>query len=672
MNTLSNLNIQNIIFKNQDKYEILFLVPSLDIKVIEDVYLKDLNKDDVIIIPLRYEKNKKKPSSTFIKEYFNVFITPIVSKYHIKYICVCDADYFKILAKVPKTEVNLGYVINYNNNNYIYIPSFKTIWYDPVKATKKINIGLNTLKNQLQGTYQSPGSNIIHSAYYPKSVKEIEDALNDLYKYPELTVDIETFDLKHPKAGLGSITFCWNLHEGIAFLIDPSREQRNEPVRKLLKEFFTKYTGKCIYHNIAFDVYIMIYQLFMKDLLDVQGLLEGLEVMLKNWEDTKLITYLCTNSCAGNELGLKAQAQEFAGNYAEEEIEDITKIEPGELLKYNLTDGLSTWYVYNKYKDKLKEDNQEEPYALFKKATKDIIQMQLSGLPLDMKRVSEVKQILLQDFNKALESINNSTIIKDFTKKLNEDWVEAKNKKLKVKRVSLADANIKFNPNSGTQLQKLLYSFLQLPVISFTKSKAPSVDGDTLAALKNHTKATDILELLDALLDYSAVDKILTAFIPAFENAYVASDGTGYLFGNFNLGGTVSGRLSSSKINLQQLPSTGSKYAKIIKSCFKAPKGWLFIGLDYHSLEDYISALTTKDPNKLKVYLEQYDGHCLRAYTYFKEEMPDIEMAEPEEKCYKLTLDTGEVIYIHEKEQIEYNGKNYVGKDLINLIKNSS
>lgn len=67
------------------------------------------------------------------------------------------------------------------------------------------------------------------------------------------------------------------------------------------------------------------------------------------------------------------------------------------------------------------------------------------------------------------------------------------------------------------------------------------------------------------------MDIILTTFITSMENAALGSDGWHYLFGNFNLGGTVSGRLSSSKPNLQNLPSTGSKYAKVIKSCFQAP-----------------------------------------------------------------------------------------------------
>ncbi len=53
--------------------------------------------------------------------------------------------------------------------------------------------------------------------------------------------------------------------------------------------------------------------------------------------------------------------------------------------------------------------------------------------------------------------------------------------------------------------------------------------------------------------------------------------------------------------NMQQIPAN-STFGKLIKSCFAAPEGWLFVGADFASLEDRISALTTKDPNKLAVY----------------------------------------------------------------------
>lgn len=120
---------------------------------------------------------------------------------------------------------------------------------------------------------------------------------------------------------------------------------------------------------------------------------------------------------------------------------------------------------------------------------------------------------------------------------------------------------------------------------------------------------------------------------------------------------------------MQQIPATGSKYAKLIKGCFQAPKGWLWVGLDYASLEDHISALVTKDPNKLKVYTDSYDGHCLRAYYYWGSLMPDIELAPPNKKCYKANVG-GSYIYFHEDEMIEYKGKHYTGAEIYAMVTN--
>lgn len=137
--------------------------------------------------------------------------------------------------------------------------------------------------------------------------------------------------------------------------------------------------------------------------------------------------------------------------------------------------------------------------------------------------------------------------------------------------------------------------------------------------------AIEQAKILKALIYLNEAAIIADTFVTAFKHKTIdKGDGTKYLHGNFNLGGTVSGRLSSSKVNLQNLPSSGSKYAKAVKKAFIAPEGWIMIGADFASLEDRISALTTKDPNKLKVYTDGYDGHCLRAYSYFKKEMPDI------------------------------------------------
>ena len=635
-----------------DKSSILILTTENRADKIKKEYIDKIHLDpsNIKVGTLFVDKTRKKTKTSDIKEYLSS-ISEEISRYD--YVLIADPEYFKVYSGSKNAVQSLGYLIPVGSQKVAYLPNYKAIFYDPVKTRANIDIAINALNKDLEGKYQDPGKDIIEYSCYPDTIEDIQEALEAIKLAPKLTCDIETYSLHVQDAGLASITFCWNEHKGIAFKIDDGKDKPNYMVRKFLKDFFMFYQGTLIFHNISFDATILIYNLFMEDIEDVQHLLLGLRTLLWNFEDTKLIAYLATNSCSGNELGLKALSREFAGNYAQEDIDDVTKIPLDQLLEYNLTDGLATWYVYNKYYPKMVEDSQLEIYEeLFKPAVIDIVQMQLTGIPMDMNRVLEVEQILQHDQNTALDTIKNNKYVQQYVNILNERWVTQKNNKLKTKKVTLKDAHEEFNPRSPLHLKGLLYDFLELPILAKTATCQPSTDGDTINSLRNHTTDPDVLSILQGLLDYSAVDKILTAFIPAFKRAIRGRSGHYYLLGGFNLGGTVSGRLSSSKPNLQTIPSTGTKYAKLIKSCFKAPEGWLFCGLDFAALEDHISALTTKDPNKLKVYEQSFDGHCLRAFSYFGDQMPDI-TAEIEEvkkpgKVYKVELDDGSIKYLNE------------------------
>ena len=107
----------------------------------------------------------------------------------------------------------------------------------------------------------------------------------------------------------------------------------------------------------------------------------------------------------------------------------------------------------------------------------------------------------------------------------------------------------------------------------------------------------------------------------------------------------------------------------MIKECFEAPPGWLFVGLDFDSLEDKISAVTTRDPEKIKVYSDGYDGHCLRALAYFASDMPDIELCPEGATAYQAIIGN-ETVYFHSQEEIEYMGKTMTGQELYDLISN--
>ena len=633
----------------QTGYPLCFLVPVIRKEEIQKEYIDPFNipHDDVLVLSLHYSQDKKKTPANEMKEFITSELVPILQDMDVKYIAVADPEYFKILTKVTKVEVNLGYILDcvFGPWKVAYVPNYRAIFYDPGKTRNKIKQAMGALVAHATDGYIDPGNNIIHFAEYPRTNKEIESWLERLLEMDvDLTIDIEAFDLKHHKAGIGTITFCWSEHEGIAFPVDYEeipgateapfgRQVRNETVRIMLRSFFERYLRRAIYHHISYDVYVLIYQLYMTNLLDNEGLLQGMEILLRNWEDTKLISYLATNSCSGNKLGLKDQAQEFSGNYAETEIEDITRIPLPNLLKYNLIDGLSTWFVYKKHWQTMLNDQQEEIYvSLFKLATIDIIQMQLTGLPVNKQRAIEVNAKLTQEEDILNQKIQASSIIQEFTKDyLDVQYAKKMNEKWKKKRITAAEAKQVFNPNSDLQMRALFFDWLGLPVISLTESKLPSTNGETIEVLMNHTDNPLLKELLEALQLLSIINTLTTNFMPNILHAVEGPDGWHYLFGNFNLGGTISGRLSSSNPNLQNLPSTGKGhkikllYIKMVKSCFQPPPGWMFCGVDFASLEDRISALTTKDPNKLKVYTDGYDGHSLRAFAYFGKQMPDID-----------------------------------------------
>jgi DNAP len=84
-------------------------------------------------------------------------------------------------------------------------------------------------------------------------------------------------------------------------------------------------------------------------------------------------------------------------------------------------------------------------------------------------------------------------------------------------------------------------------------------------------------------------------------------------------------------------------------------------------VEDRISALTTKDPNKLDVYIKGFDGHCLRAYAYFKDQMPDIELAQETEKCYSAKVGSSDICW-KASDIINYQGKKYSGEEFYAMV----
>lgn len=583
--------------------------------LIKSSYLKDKeikeNYLDKLDTPAKcyslfYNPNNK-VSAKQAKEYLHRLLPNLIQE-GISTLYVPDATYFKVLTGKTKADSYVGYVLDcylkgYEHLKVIYGINYAQLLYNP-NLYPALDLSLQTVRSYLNGTYQGVGNNIIHHAEYNAQ------SLPNLISKPMLAIDIETSGLELGSE-LISIGFAVDEHSGICFKITNPN---------MIKLFFEQYQGYKIFHNATFDIKHIIYRCFMKSPNDMVGLLHGLHTMCRNLHDTKIIAYLATNNTQGNTLGLKELSQEYVGNYAV----DFKNVIDDELLEYNLKDCLATFWVFNKYYPKMLQDNQKDIYEnIMLPSLKTIIQMELIGMPIDMAQVHKAEDTLKQISAKHIQALVSNPFYIQADKEVKHLELKRINQKLKSKQHGFEKvADYQFNPYSNQHLQILLYDVCKLPVIDLTDSKQPATGAKTLEKLLNHTTDGNVKSLLTALIGLSKVSKILSAFIPAFKKAK-PRDNFHYLHGNFNLGGTVSGRLSSSKPNLQQIPS-GSTYGKAIKECFKAPKGFIMVGADYNALEDRINALLTKDPNKLKVFTDGFDGHSLRAYYYWRDKFPDI------------------------------------------------
>lgn len=626
------------------KYPIAILIKtaSLEEDGIRQYYVDPMveagiNPEDIIAIELQYNSSNKAPAK-LIKDYLEL-IAPALAKMEVEHIYCADSAYFKVLTKEKKADPHIGNIVpcRFNKDlehiNVAYGLNHSSLIYNPAQKDK-IEASITALINVVGGNFKETCIEFTDERY-PIDFQDIKEELAYLHQFDELAVDIETFGLKLNKAGLGTISFAESITSGCAFFIDyyPIDPQEglfatrriNAPVRRILKKFFEDYQGKLVAHNASFDFRILIYELFMEHPLDKKGMIHGLETLCRCFDDTKIIAYCALNSTAETSYGLKSLGQGYAGNYAEEDIKDIRKIEPFNLLRYNLSDTCTTLWVKEKYYPIMVRDDQLDVYEqIMLPMQKVLLQCELHGMPMFDDRIQEVKQTLTEYADGYLDTIYSSVYVEEVTHLIQVAEMNAANAKLKTKQHPLSHfKDTEFNPNSPKQLCRLLYEVMELPELGYTPTGQPTADGDTLENLCNHTDDQDKLDLLKALVGFFKVDKIMSTFIPAFENGILKADGMRYLHGSFNIGGTRSGRLSSSDPNLQQIPSN-SAYGDLIKLIFGAPDGYIMVGADFNSLEDYISALLSKDTNKLKVYLDGFDGHCLRAFYYFRERMPDI------------------------------------------------
>jgi DNA polymerase I len=168
-----------------------------------------------------------------------------------------------------------------------------------------------------------------------------------------------------------------------------------------------------------------------------------------------------------------------------------------------------------------------------------------------------------------------------------------------------------FNINSTQQLSDVLFNQLRLePPDRSRKTQNGhfSTSGDILDALKGkHT-------VVDWVIEHRELSKLKSTYVDALPSAVDSI--TGRVHTSFSQIGAVTGRLSSSNPNLQNIPIR-TEQGRRIRNGFIAPRGSVLLSVDYSQIELRIVAHMAQDQAMLDAFRHGQDIHATTAAAIY-------------------------------------------------------
>lgn len=235
------------------------------------------------------------------------------------------------------------------------------------------------------------------------------------------------------------------------------------------------------------------------------------------------------------------------------------------LHKYNAKDVVYTGLVFRKLFPKvMRRSNLKKAYLeLLIPASNTLATIELNGMPLNQEILCAAEEKLDAQIEPVLAEL----------------------------RRIIGDSG--FNPNSPKQVLPALKRHCGL--------KINSTDEDTLKKHNSHL-------LVKTLLEYRGLHKLVSTYVRGFKK-YGNRIHTSYL-----IHGTVTGRLSSTSPNMQNIPKED-----VVRAFFTPPKGRVLVSFDYSQAELRSLAVLSGDKNLINIFKSGKDMHsAVAAQVYGK------------------------------------------------------
>lgn len=189
-----------------------------------------------------------------------------------------------------------------------------------------------------------------------------------------------------------------------------------------------------------------------------------------------------------------------------------------------------------------------------------------------------------------------------------------------------------FNINSPKQLGVILFEKLELTPAKKTKS-GYATGAEVLEKLKNKHP------IIEKILEYRHMSKLKSTYCDGLED--VADKETGKVYSVFNQTVTVTGRLSSTEPNLQNIPVRTELGRELRKMFIASDKNKVLLDADYSQIELRVLAHLADDEVMKNAFINGEDIHSVTASQVF--DIP-LEEVTSKQRSFAKTVNFG-IVY---------------------------
>ncbi|MDZ7798781.1 MAG: DNA polymerase I [Patescibacteria group bacterium] len=393
--------------------------------------------------------------------------------------------------------------------------------------------------------------------------KDLIKLIEALKRQKEVCFDTETTSFEPLKARLLGISFSFKGNEAyfVSVVKLPKAIEKLKPI--LENEKILKYA-----HNIKYD-----YSVMKQAGVEVKPL----------WFDSMIAAYLINpgvrqynlDSLVFSELGYEMQPMTaLIGKKGKNQLL-IEKIPLEKLSWYSCEDADFTFKLSKKLDPELDKKNLDKLFhEMEMPLVRVLAEMEEVGVKIDSDYLAEMSQ-------------------------------EVRARLSKIRKEIYKLAGCEFNINSPLQLRKILFEELKISAEGISRTKT----GISTAASELE-KMKDRHPIINLISEHRELSKLKSTYLEALPK--LVNKKTGRVHTSYNQTIVATGRLSSSKPNLQNIPVRTKLGAKI-RNAFIPEKGYKILKADYSQIELRVVASLSGDEKMINSFKKGEDIHTRTA-----------------------------------------------------------